>query len=174
MNKERFEAVKQKAYDLGYKYEQDYRGCGQCLLGAISDALDYDMGEAFKSATAFAGGVGLSQRSGCGAFLGGCMFLSLLKGREKDNFGDPEKVRFLSFQLADKLSNKFIAEYGSANCDQIQKVTMGRPYDLRIPEEMSAFDEAGGHLDKCPSVVGLAAQWVLDIAYEEGLLDQLD
>lgn len=174
MNKERLEEVKKKAYELGYKYEQEYRGCGQCLLGAISDALDYDMGVAFKAATAFAGGVGLSQRSGCGAFLGGCMFVSMLKGREKDRFDDPERVRFESFRIADRLSDKFIAEYGSANCDEIQKVTIGRPYDLRIPEEMAAFDDAGGHFDKCPSVVGQAAVWILDIAYEEGLLDDLD
>lgn len=35
---------------------------------------------------------------------------------------------------------------------------MGRSFNLRDPAEFRAFEAAGGHIDKCTNVVGVAAQ----------------
>ena len=43
-----------KAYELGYRYEKDYRGCSQCALAAIYDTLKIHDDNVFKSATGFA------------------------------------------------------------------------------------------------------------------------
>ena len=50
-----FEDLAQKAYELGYRYEKELKGCGQCMIGAVLDALNTEGDELFKSATAFAG-----------------------------------------------------------------------------------------------------------------------
>jgi len=160
----------QKAYDAGYRNEVEYRGCGQCLVGAIQDVLGLNDPSVFKAASGFAGGIGLMGDSACGGYAGGAMILSCFKGRTKDNFGDPERVRFKSFDLSRKLHDKFIKEFGTVNCHGIHMSTFGRPYYLWDQDQMGKFDEAGGHSDKCPHVVGLAAKWVIEVLAEEGLI----
>ncbi len=48
----------QKAYDLGFKYEQDYRGCAQCAVAAIQDTLGLKNDWVYKAASGLAGGAG--------------------------------------------------------------------------------------------------------------------
>ena len=98
------------------------------------------------------------------------MILSSFIGREKHIFDDPEKKRFVSFALARKLHNKYIEEWGVVNCHGVQLKILGRPYYLWDSEEMKKFDEAGGHTDKCPHVVGATARWVIEILAEEKLI----
>jgi hypothetical protein len=40
-----------KAYKLGKEYEKTYRGCGQCVIAALQDALEIRNDDIFKSAT---------------------------------------------------------------------------------------------------------------------------
>jgi len=40
---------------------------------------------------------------------------------------------------------------------------MGRSFYLFDPEQFQDFEKAGSHNDKCPSVVGNATRWVVDI-----------
>ena len=164
------EVLAQRAYELGFEYEKNYRGCGQCLVAAVQDVLDLRNDVVFKSLTGYAGGGGIVGDSGCGAYVGGILILSLLLGRERDNFADPEGIRFKSYELARKLHDRFIAEYGSAICRNIQMKLMGRPYYLADQDEMDKFDQAGGHSTICPEVVGKAARWVVELILKEKLL----
>jgi len=170
MDEKKVQALGEKAYKLGFEYEVTYRGCGQCVIGAIQDTLGIKEDAVFKAATGFAGGIGLMQDSACGGYAGGVMILSSFIGREKDTFGDPEKKRFTSFALAKKLHDKFIKEFGTVNCHGIHLKMFGRPYYLWDPDQMAKFDEAGGHTDKCPHVVGTAARWVIELLAEEKLI----
>ena len=52
-------ALANRAYELGFHYEQYYKGCGQCMVGAVLDALGLTRDELFQAATAFAGGIGM-------------------------------------------------------------------------------------------------------------------
>jgi len=164
------------AENLAYKYEQTYKGCSQVVLGAIREAFENHnvhtkkiTDSVFKAGTGLAGGIGLKGQS-CGALTGGVMVLSSFLGREYDNFEDPEKVRFDSFRIAKKLVNKFEEEYGSSKCYDIHEELMGKHFNLWDDDEYEAFDEAGGHDDKCPSVCKNAVRWTLEILEEENLL----
>ncbi|MBA7689440.1 hypothetical protein ES703_97947 [subsurface metagenome] len=94
------------------------------------------------------------------------MILGALLGRERDNFGDPEGIRFKTHQLAGKFRKKFIDEYGSVVCRDIQTKVMGRPYYLLDPEEYEKFHNAGAHDIYCPEVVGKASRWMAEIILE--------
>jgi hypothetical protein len=111
---------------------------------------------------------GLCGDSGCGGYSGGIIALSQFYGRLSENFLDPERTRRKSFDLAKRLHDKFIAEYGSVICRDIQQKILGRGYYLRDPEEFGKFEKAGAHAEKCPSVVGNAAKWTAEILLEEG------
>ena len=163
-------AAAEKAYELGKKYEKEYKGCGQCVIAALQDAFDIRNDDIFKSATGLAGGGCRVTDGSCGAYVGGIMILSFLVGRERDKFDDPEGMRFKSADLARKLHDRYIQEYGSVICCNIQTKLMGRPFYLADPEEFEKFEQAGAHELHCPEVVGKAARWVAEIIEEEKLL----
>jgi C_GCAxxG_C_C family probable redox protein len=98
----------EKAYRLGKEYEKTYRGCSQCVIAALQDALEIRNDDLFKSATGLAGGTGLAGDSGCGAYIGAVLVLSSLVGRERNNFSDPEGIRHKTLQLARKFRERFI------------------------------------------------------------------
>ncbi len=172
MNEKARGKLLQKAYDLGYEYENVYRGCGQVVIAALQEAFDMPNDAVFKSLTGYAGGGATVGDSGCGAYVAGILFLSGLQGRERSNFADPERIRFVSFATARKLHEKYIAEFGCVNCHEIQRKVYGRPFYLPDPDEMRKFDEQGGHTTGCTMVCGVGARFAAEIAIDEGLLSE--
>jgi len=169
MKKVNIVELAEKAFRLGKEYEKTYRGCSQCVIAALQDALDFREYDIFKSATGLAVGTGLTGDSGCGAYLGGVLVLGSLLGRERNNFSDPEGIRFKTHELTRKFREKFIQEYGSVICRDIQNKILGRYYYLPDPQEYEKFHNAGAHDVHCPEVVGKAAKWMMEIILEEGL-----
>jgi len=153
-----------------YRYEATYGGCSQCVVAAIREVVGLIDDSVFKAATGLAGGIGLSG-SACGALTGAVLALSMARGREYDNFADPERTRFESFKLAHKLAERYEKEYGSLICKDVQTKLMGRSFNLLIPEEYQAFLAAGGHDDKYPAVVGKTARMAVELLFEEGLIE---
>jgi C_GCAxxG_C_C family probable redox protein len=159
-----------QAYDLGFDYERRFRGCSQCVIAAVQDTLSIRDDHVFKAATGLAGGGALTGTGACGGYVGGVMVLSQLLGRERTRFDDPEAIRFKTFDLAKQLADRFEAEFGGTICRDIQTRVFGRPFNLRDPEDFQRFEEAGGHEDKCPDVVGKAARMAVAIILEAGLV----
>ncbi|MFQ6125710.1 MAG: C-GCAxxG-C-C family protein [Candidatus Heimdallarchaeota archaeon] len=169
LNKEehRKDELLKKAYQLGFELEKTYGNCAQCVLLAVQETLGLRNDLVFKAATGFAGGMGLMGLSACGALSGGILAIGQKFGRERHNLTDPERFRFKTYKLTKKLHERFIAEYGSSTCHDIQQRIFGRSYNLWDPEEYKQFEEAGAHRDKCPEVVGEAAKWVVELLFEE-------
>ncbi len=153
----------ERAYRLGKEYEQSYRGCGQCVVAALQDTFDVQDDAVFRAATGFAGGGGLCGDGNCGAYSGAIMMLSYLVGRPRDDFEDRAGASFKTFGLVHRLRERFIEEYGSVVCRDIQCRIFGRPFYLRDVDDVGKFDRAGGHDDKCPEVVGKAARWTAEL-----------
>jgi len=162
--------IAEKAYNLGREYEKTCKGCSQCVLAALQDAFDMRNDDVFKAATGLAAGGGGSTDGNCGAYSGGIMFLSMLTGRERDDFKDASGKVFTNFQLVNKLRDRFIQEYGSVICRNIQTKIFGRPYYLNDPDDFEKFEKAGAHDVHCPEVVGKAARWTANLIISEGLV----
>ena len=137
------------------------------MLLAVQETLDLKNDLVFKAATGFAGGMGLLGVSACGALSGGIIAIGQKYGRERNNLTDPERTRFKTYELAKKLQERFIAEYGSSACRDIQQRIFGRSYNLWDPGEYQQFEEAGAHRDKCPDVVGRGARWTVELLLED-------
>jgi C_GCAxxG_C_C family probable redox protein len=161
------EQILQEAESTGYEFEKVYHGCAQCVLGTMMKLFNLTQPEAFQAATGLAGGIGLSVAGSCGALTGGVMAIGLIYGREIEKMDDPDKRRFIAYRLANRLHERFVAEYGSSICGEVHKKIMGRTYHLNNPQEWQAFLEAGGHSEKCPGVVGKAARWTAEILMDE-------
>jgi len=161
-----------KAYELGFEYEKVYRGCSQCVIAAIQDTLDIRDDSVFKAATGLAGGGGLTGIGVCGGYAGGVMVLSQLVGRERSNFEDPEGIRYKTFGLARRFLEEYVRELGSIICRDIQLIRFGRPYYIADADDFEKFEAAGGHMDKCPDVVGKAAQLAVKLILDDGIIDK--
>ena len=166
------ESAKKLAFDLAHFYEMQYGCCSQCVLAAVKQAVGNDKisDAVFKSVTGL--GAGLAGAGyACGALTGGIAAISCFVGRELENFPDPDGIRFQTFRLSRKLVERFEKEYGESggDCSAIQTHLMGRSYDI-LNGERDEFIRQGGHSTVCPVVCGKAAQWVVEILAEEGLL----
>jgi len=173
--------ILQEAEKRGYRYEQEYRDCAQCTLLTIQEIFDSKSEEALKAATGFAGGIGRSS-SVCGAFTGGVMALGLLYGRDGRTMKHPDpEVRLNLFReiedrldrLIKRLAERFMEKYGSTICKDIETKLFGRSFDKWNPEERKEKDRLGGHIDKCPGVVGNATRWAAELIMDEQAKDDL-
>ncbi|MBS7624093.1 MAG: C-GCAxxG-C-C family protein [Candidatus Bathyarchaeia archaeon] len=167
------EGYPEKAYKLAFKYEAEFGSCPQAVLRAVYETLNIKgMEPIIKSAHALAGGLGLSGCGTCGALSGGAMALSFFFGRSLEDMG---KGRFLkSYAKAKELYDRFVSEFGSCICKDVQIKIFGRSFNLWNPEDYEKFEEMGGHRDKCTDVSGKVAKWVVEILLsDEGVKRQL-
>jgi len=94
------------------------------------------------------------------------MATSYLYGRDRKEFEENTSNKKAT-ELAKKVFDRFVEEYGGCLCKEIQTKIFGRSYDFWNEEEDKAFEEAGAHIDKCTSVVAKAAAWTAEILWDE-------
>ena len=142
----------------------------QCVITAIQDTFDIRNDRVFKSVTGLAAGGGASIDGSCGAYSGGIILLSSLLGRERDDFTDSKGILLSNFEIVRKFHDKFVQDYGSVICRDMQTKIFGRPYYLADADEFEKFEKAGAHDLHCPEVVGRAARWVAELIIEAKLV----
>ncbi len=160
------EEILDEVYDLAFKYEAEIGSCPQCVLAALMETLDVGDTNTIKAVDAMAGGTALSTEGTCGALVGGLAAISSIVGRSYDNFTAGEQKRRV-FQYSKKLYDKFIEEYGSPLCKDVQQKIFGRTFKLLDQKEYQEFEKAGAHVDKCPSVSGNTARWAAEIILDD-------
>jgi C_GCAxxG_C_C family probable redox protein len=165
------EEILNKAYEKGFKGERDYRGCAQCTIAGIQDALNFRNDHVYKAASGLAGGAGECTDGICGGYSGGIMMMSLFFGRprEKESTKEGRKEKYDSFRMAAALHDKFIEKYGTVICSEIHKKLFGRSFDLRDDSQKEQFRNSGAHKDndKCCAVVGDGARWATELILDE-------
>lgn len=155
-------------------YMERYSVCGQVVLQALQEEFNLPGGSVVIKAAGFTNlGIARMQYV-CGALLGGIMALGLAAGRE--DFGDaiyPEPIELdeatslpSSLIVVRKFCQRFVQEFGSWTCRDLQLRLFGRNYETMVVEEEEAFAKAGGHL-RCVKMVGrtarLAAEAILEL-----------
>jgi C_GCAxxG_C_C family probable redox protein len=166
-----------KAFELGVAYEKYSGSCSQCTVAALQEILGFEDVIVKVSTSSCGGQAGLSC-SACGGMIGGTIVLDYYLGRPAHMVSATESVPDglneleRAMEVARNLSDKFIRQYGSILCPQVQTSLFGRSFNLRDPEDWKAFQDAGAHEDpsKCMSVVGNAVRWTLEILIEKGVV----
>jgi len=166
------EAMK-KAFKVAYKEEANKANCAQETFHAVSSILGFKNPLIFKSLSALEAGGAISTCGSCGAFSAGLVAMSHFFGRTYEEWEEC-KTNTKSSVLGQKLFKKFMEEYGTVTCREIHKKKFGRNFklmdeiNLGIDEkELSEFLAMGAHDNMCPTVVGNAAMWVIDILWDE-------
>lgn len=154
------------AAERAFKYEAELGSCAQCVYAALMETLNIGDKATFQAADALAGGTSLSSQGTCGALAGGMLIIGSLTGRDYTAFKKGERKRRV-FYYSKLLYEKFIEEYGSPLCKEVQKKIFGRSFDLLDKEEYAAFEQAGAHIDKCPGVSANMARWTAELIVNE-------
>jgi C_GCAxxG_C_C family probable redox protein len=168
------QALEDKAYELAFSYQRWSKSCAQSVVAAISQITEIDSC-LVKAATSFVGGQ-VSQAVGtCGALIGGTIVLDCFFGRPVENISPnsspPESLQRLmdAQEIAYQLYTRYVSEYGTILCPEIQTQLVGRYYYLWDPDEMAEFERLGGFRSKCSHVAGKAARWVIQILVDRAL-----
>lgn len=155
-----------QAYQAGFEYEKTRYGCSQCVIAALEKVFKFNYGDLVKASFPLAGGGVNSTEGTCGALVGGLLVIGYLFGRDREEFLKNQFNR-KSLKVGDILYQRFMAEYGSILCKDIQKKIFGRNFNLKDTKEIVEFKKAGGHENKCPSVVGNGCMWTARIVLEQ-------
>ncbi len=155
-----------RAYQLGFEHEKEKHYCSQCVLAALQEVFQIRDDRVLQAAGGLHGGVGNSTNGSCGALSGAVMAIGYLYGRSRKEFEEKMSSKKAT-ELAKKVYDRFVTEYGSCLCKEIQTKIFGRSFNFWNEEEVKAFEEAGGHKDKCPGVVAKAAAWTAEILWDE-------
>jgi C_GCAxxG_C_C family probable redox protein len=163
----------EKVSDLGISFERYSGSCSQCTAAALREILGFE-DVVVRVATSSCGGQAGFSTGACGGVIGGTIVLDYYLGRPADMLSSteliPQNMEALSRAIegAKSLCDKFIRQYGSILCPQIQEKIYGRSFNLQDPADWKAFEEAGAHTDpsKCMSIVGNAARWTLETLIE--------
>ena len=138
---DRGKEIIQKAYDLGYQFEEKYKGCARCTVASLQDAIDFIPADEglFRAASCLDGGATPTKLANCGSFTGSGMVIGWICGTGR--FGNNK----LSHNLIHKVHKCFAKEYGSVICKQVRE---------RAER-------------KCPEVVANAAKWTSEILLKQ-------
>ncbi len=164
----------QRAFSLGFEYEKTIRGCCQCTIAAIQDALGLQNEAVFRAGSGLTAGGGLSCEGSCGGYTGGVMVMSSVFGRRRKKWEDDKDEKDCAHRMARVLLDKFHREYGSSICKTIHRNIFGREFNLIDAPEREAFENLGAHVGKCTTVVGKAAAWATELILEEMSQRHLD
>lgn len=164
--KDKKDAILNKAFELGKKYEQECTGCAQTAVAAIFESLGIWNEDVFKAASGLADGLGLTGDGSCGALVGSSLVIGYLFGRGREDFKDMYKP-MKSYTLVKKLHDKYVKQYGSCRCFDVQEKTMGRTFNLWDADEMKEAFKAG-MMENCSTLVGNVAKLATKIILNSG------
>ena len=165
-------------YELGFNYEKYSQGCSQSTVAALHELIEID-DVLVRIATSSAGGQAGQIVGTCGGLIGGTIVLDYFFGRSAENMSCREclqaniKPLMGAIDTASILYYRYVKEYGTIICPHIQVRLFGRHYYILDPDELEKFEAAGAHSspDKCSSVVGNAAQWVVEILLDRNVIE---
>ena len=166
-----------KAYELGFTYEKYSWSCSQCTVAALHELLDID-DVVVKVSASICGGTADQTLGTCGALAGGIIALDYYFGRPLEKMSRQEYIQAnidalnVGSEVSQRLTDKFVKEYGTFICGQLQRKLFGRIFCFTEGDGIEKWLEAGAHSasDKCCHLVGNAARWVLEILLEKEIV----
>jgi C_GCAxxG_C_C family probable redox protein len=168
MEKSRQE-TRDKAYALAKKYEMENGNCAQSVFAAVTESLGMENEVVFRAATGFADGIGLTGDGHCGSLSGAVMAISYLFGRRKEEFHRRGKM-MKALLLCRQLENRFMDEYGTCRCHDLQVKFYGRFFNLMDSADLDAAVKAGV-IERCSSLAGEVASMAVELILDQQARD---
>jgi C_GCAxxG_C_C family probable redox protein len=111
--------------------------CSQAVFTAFRQEDAIDENAALRLSTVFGAGVACTGTGLCGAVSGALMAISMKYGRE-DVSGVDAKLK--TYEMAKKFMDDFKTAQGSCICEEIIKINIGTPENLKKAADMKIFE----------------------------------
>lgn len=163
------QALRKQAAERARQYEWNHHGCGQCTLKALLETLGLEDERLFRATSCLQGGFPVENRT-CGALIAGAMVISLVRGRESLEEGQPGTSRGMREVL--RLVGRFKERFGSTVCAEVTGGLTGtvmteKTLDL-MQQRPELFQEPSQKVvEKCVDTVAMVAETVVDILSED-------
>ena len=172
-----YQELLDKAYELGFNYEKYSWSCSQSTVAALHELLGIDE-VIVKVSASICGGTADQALGTCGALAGGIIALDYYCGRPVEKMSRHKYVQSnidalnLGSEVSQCLADRFIKQYGTFICAQLQRRLFGRIFCFTEEDDMKKMLEAGAHSDedKCCHLVGNAARWTLEILLDKKIV----
>ena len=140
--------------------------CSRSLLIGLKAYFDYIPDELIRASSSLCGGAGAASGS-CGTYTCGL----LAEGWKynvplKDELEDPSKFdknqeKFMGWR------DRFLKEFGTTLCPEIQKQVYGRSYDFTKPEDCAVYFQITDHATQCANIVERATRLCAEYLLED-------
>lgn len=138
------EILLEKVYRLVFNFEKEKHCCSQCTVAALQEGFQIKSEELFSTSFVFGGGFANTSEGTCGALAEGAMIISYFYGRRREEFFKSIPNKKANY-LTKKLYDKFVQEYGSCICKDVQKKIFGRSFNFWDEKDKEIFEKSGGH-----------------------------
>ena len=160
------EEAMERAFKIGFEGEKNRFSCSQSTYNALADVFGIKNESIFRAVNPLEAGGGGSANS-CGSFSAACAVIGYFLGRPYEYFMENKDWGVKATMLAYTLQEKYKSKFSSVKCGDILKSHLGLEMDWANPEKIEEFEKRGGHSKLCPTVVGLAAVWTVDLLWDE-------
>ena len=167
-----------KVSEVGMGFGENCRSGSQSTVAAFHEILDID-DIVVKVATSSCGGQAAQILGTCGGLIGGTIVLDYFFGRPVENMSYKETIpanidRVMdAVGVAKLLYDRFVKEYGTIYCAQLQQQFYGRTYWFMDPEDMEKFQKAVRDLypKTCFSITRNVTRWVMEMLLDKGVVE---
>jgi len=167
------EEILDRVEQRAHSYQYEFGVCSQTVLQALQQEFSLPGGSTVIKAASFAGAGTAGMGHTCGALVGAIMAMGLACGREDlDESAYPE-LEVLdettglpkSQMLVRQFYHRFMKEFGSWTCRDLQIRMFGRSFDPLTPGDMEKWYAAGGK-EHCSELVGKTSRIAAEISLE--------
>ena len=141
--------------------------CSRSLLLGLKAYFDFIPDDVIRASSNLCGGCGAASGT-CGTYSCSQLAIGLKYNPTlEDDLADPAlfdakvQPKFIGFR------DKFLAEFGTTLCPEIQKQVFGRGYYYTNPEDAAAYFQITDHHIKCADVVEKAARMCAEFLLED-------
>ncbi|NMA25753.1 MAG: C_GCAxxG_C_C family protein [Clostridiales bacterium] len=138
--------------------------CSRSVLVGLKDIFDDIPDEMITASLSLAGGTGSASGS-CGAYCCGLLAVGLKYNAPLEDELKNPGIKQVGAAKFCEYRDRFLKEFGTVMCPELQRKIFGRAYNLVDPTEHMEFLSTPGHEAKCAEIVGaatrLAAEMIL-------------
>jgi C_GCAxxG_C_C family probable redox protein len=163
INEDNFKTLIDRAGQLAYDYEQKYFGCAQTTVAGLVEAFGLGGQDILRASTCLAAGIARRGKV-CGALTGGLLIIGYISGRDDlEMFSQYQR----GMDYGDLLYKKFLEEFGTDDCSEIQEMKFGRKFDLQNAEERDKLHKIMVERQEgCQTVTSAGARLAAEVIFE--------
>ena len=155
------EELEVAVYDIAFELTHRTCNSAQASLACLQQVFGKQDQALVQASFAFEGGLAFTTKGTCGALTGCSLFMGQLLGEGSLKERDPT-TGSLCEEMVLTLAERFVEEYGSIRCEDIQATLFGCSFNLQSKSGFEEFRSAGAP-QRCPDLVGKACLWTVYI-----------